>query len=55
MGKIVKLHPIVILLAVIAGEDIAGILGVILSVPIAAVIKILLEFSMDKINARNAA
>lgn len=54
MGRIVKLHPIIILFAVIAGEDIAGVLGAVLSVPIAAVIKILLEFSMDKINERGS-
>jgi len=52
MGRIVKLHPLVILFAVIAGGHIGGILGIIVAVPIAAVIKILLEFSLDKINAQ---
>ncbi|HKC14716.1 MAG TPA: AI-2E family transporter [Patescibacteria group bacterium] len=50
MGKITKLHPIVILFAVLAGGHIAGILGLILAVPVAAIIRILLEFSFDKIN-----
>lgn len=50
MGKIVKLHPLVILFAVIAGGNIGGILGIILAVPFAAVIRILLEFSLDKVN-----
>lgn len=52
MGRVVKLHPLVILFAVLAGGHIAGILGLVLAVPIAAVIRILLEFSLDKINER---
>ena len=50
MGKITKLHPLIILFAVIAGEHTAGILGLILAVPIAGVIKIIFEYSLDKIN-----
>ena len=52
MGKIVKLHPLVILFAVLAGEHVMGILGIILAVPIAATIRIILDFSLDKINDR---
>jgi predicted PurR-regulated permease PerM len=50
MGKITKLHPLIILFAVIAGEHTAGILGLILAVPIAGVLKIIFEYSLDKIN-----
>jgi predicted PurR-regulated permease PerM len=50
MGRIVKLHPLIIFLSVIAGEHIWGILGVILAVPIAATLRILLEFSSDRIS-----
>lgn len=50
MGRVVKLHPLVILFAVLAGGHIAGILGLLLAVPVAAVIKIILEFALDKIN-----
>lgn len=50
MGRIVKLHPLLILFAVLAGQHIWGILGVILAVPIAGVVRILLEFSLEKIN-----
>jgi len=50
MGKITKLHPLVILFAVIAGEHIGGVLGLILAVPIAGIIKIIFEYSLDKIN-----
>lgn len=51
MGKIIKLHPLIIFFAVLAGGHIAGILGLILAVPIAGMIRILLEFSLDKINS----
>lgn len=50
MGRITKLHPLVILFAVLAGGHLAGMLGLILAVPAAAVLKILLEFCLDKIN-----
>lgn len=38
MGKVLKLHALVILLALTAGTVLAGILGAVLAVPIAAVI-----------------
>lgn len=50
MGRIVRLHPLIVLFAVLAGQHIWGILGVILAVPIAGVIRILLQFSLEKIN-----
>jgi len=37
MGKSLKLHPLVILIALAAGTILGGIIGAILSVPIAAV------------------
>lgn len=51
MGKITKLPPFVIFFAVVAGGHLAGILGLILAVPVAAIIKILFEFSLDYLNA----
>lgn len=50
MGKITKLHPLIILFSVIAGEHIGGIIGLILAVPIAGVVKIIFEYSLDRIN-----
>lgn len=50
MGRITQLHPLIILFAVISGGHIGGALGLILAVPIAGAIKILLDFSLDKIN-----
>lgn len=52
MGKITKLHPLIILFAVIAGGHMLGIMGLIIAVPIAAFFRILLEFSLDKVNSR---
>jgi len=54
MSKIADLHPLIILFAVIAGGHLLGVLGLIMAVPIAAVIKILLTFSLDKINQNNS-
>lgn len=53
MGRITKLHPLLILFAVLAGGHIAGILGIILAVPIAAAIRIILEAFADKVNERS--
>jgi len=53
MGKITKLPPIVILFAVIAGGHLLGVLGLILAVPTAAIIRLLLEFFLDQINHRH--
>lgn len=50
IGRITQLHPLIILFSVLAGEHIAGILGVLLAVPAAATIKILIEYCLDKIN-----
>jgi len=50
MGKITQLHPLIILFAVIAGGHTAGIIGLILAVPVAGVVKIIFEYSLDKIN-----
>jgi len=50
MAKITKLPPFLIFFAVVAGGHLAGILGLILAVPTAAVIRLLLEFSMDRLH-----
>lgn len=50
MGKITKLHPLIILFAVLAGQHILGIWGMLFAVPIAAVIRILIQFCIDLFN-----
>ena len=52
MGKMVGLHPVVILFSVIAGEHLWGPMGFVLAVPVAATIRIMLEFFLDQINER---
>jgi predicted PurR-regulated permease PerM len=42
LGATVRLHPATIILALLAGGTIAGIFGVLLAVPVVAVIKILI-------------
>lgn len=54
MGKLIKLHPLIIFFAVLAGGHIGGILGVILAVPVAGMLRILLEFFLDEVNKRSA-
>jgi predicted PurR-regulated permease PerM len=41
-GKATELHPVLIMLAVLAGGSLAGLYGMLLAVPVAACIKILL-------------
>lgn len=50
MGRVTDLHPLIILFAVISGGHLLGILGLILAVPIAGAIKILFNFSLERIN-----
>lgn len=52
MQRVTNLHPLIVLFSVLAGEHLWGILGLILAVPIAATIKILLEFSSDIIRSQ---
>lgn len=48
MGKITKLNPFLIFFAVIAGGHLAGIIGLILAVPIIAVLRLLVIYFFDK-------
>jgi predicted PurR-regulated permease PerM len=49
LGKIMEMHPLVVLFALTAGGYLAGILGVLIAVPITAVIKLYLRFLHDKL------
>jgi predicted PurR-regulated permease PerM len=44
VGRAVELHPVVTIFAVLAGGTIAGVLGMLLAVPVAAAIKVILDF-----------
>jgi predicted PurR-regulated permease PerM len=45
VGRAVHVHPLVTIFAVLTGEKIGGVLGMILAVPIAAAIKVLLDYA----------
>lgn len=49
MGKITKTHPLLILFSVLAAGHLFGVLGLILAVPVVATLRILLEYSLDKL------
>jgi len=49
VGKVMELHPLVVLFALTAGSYLAGILGLLIAVPIAAVVKVYLRFVHQKL------
>jgi predicted PurR-regulated permease PerM len=51
-GKALNLHPVLILLAVIVGGGLAGLLGVLLAVPILAVLRVLYDFFSIRLHTR---
>ena len=44
VGRAVELHPLVTIFAVLAGGQVAGIIGMLLAVPVTAAIKVILDF-----------
>lgn len=42
VGKSLHMHPLIIMLALLAGEELGGIIGMVLSIPILAVLKVLI-------------
>ena len=44
VGRSLRMHPVVIMLALLAGGELAGIPGMILAVPAAAVLKVTIHF-----------
>ena len=42
VSKIVNLHPIVVVVSVILGSQMMGVVGMVISIPLAAAIKLLL-------------
>jgi predicted PurR-regulated permease PerM len=49
IGRIVHLHPLVVIFSVLAGGAIFGLLGVLLAVPAAATIRLVLVYVMAKL------
>jgi predicted PurR-regulated permease PerM len=48
VGRAVHVHPLVTIFAVLAGERIAGVLGMVLAVPTAAAIKVVLDYAYPR-------
>jgi predicted PurR-regulated permease PerM len=48
VGRAVHVHPLVTIFAVLAGEKIAGVLGMILAVPVAATVKVVLDYAYPR-------
>ena len=44
MGHYVELHPLAVIFAVLCGEVVAGALGMLIAIPVAASIKVILDF-----------
>lgn len=49
VGESVGLHPVIVIVALLIGGSIAGIIGMLLAVPVAAVIRILSSFAIEKL------
>jgi predicted PurR-regulated permease PerM len=52
IGRFVHLHPLLVIFCVVVGTALGGILGLILAVPIAAVLKILISYLYAKLITR---
>ena len=44
MGHYVELHPLAVIFAVLCGEVTGGALGMLIAIPVAASIKVILDF-----------
>jgi predicted PurR-regulated permease PerM len=49
VGHAVKLHPVVILFALLCGATIGGILGMFLAVPVTGALKVLGSYAYDRL------
>ncbi len=52
IGRIVHIHPLLVIFVLVVGTSLGGALGLILAVPIAAVVKIITSYFYGKIMAR---
>lgn len=52
-GDTLRVHPILVFLAVIIGGGLAGILGVLVAVPTLAVLRVLFDFFRARLSTEN--
>jgi predicted PurR-regulated permease PerM len=55
IGRSVEVHPVVVILAVLSGAELGGVIGVFLSVPVAALLIVCLRHWRDLRNERSLA
>jgi predicted PurR-regulated permease PerM len=53
MGESLNLHPVVVIVGVIAGANIAGILGVLLAAPVIASLRVIAQYLYGKLMDRD--
>jgi predicted PurR-regulated permease PerM len=53
IGRIVHLHPLLVIFVIVVGTTLGGVLGLIVAVPIAAVIKIFASYLYSKLTTRS--
>ena len=51
-GEVVKVHPLLVFLVVVAGGEVAGLLGAALAVPVLAVLRVLFDFFAARLYVR---
>ena len=51
VGERVGLHPVWVIFALLAGGSLLGLLGVLLAMPVAAVVSVLIEFAIERYRA----
>jgi predicted PurR-regulated permease PerM len=52
IGRIIHLHPLLVIFVIVVGTALGGVLGLVLAVPLAAVMKIIATFFYGKVMAR---
>ena len=48
IGRSVKLPPLTVMVALIAGAEIGGIMGMLIAIPLAAIARVCIEFYVEK-------
>lgn len=50
MGDAIGIHPVVVLIAILAGLKVAGLLGVLFSLPIFGVLNVIFKYSLEQLS-----
>ncbi len=55
IGRMVDLHPVLVIFSAMAGATVGGLLGLLLAIPAAAVAKIVIEYAYPKATGRRSS